>query len=210
MPLNYIYKISCGDDTIKDAYIGSTNYIKRRTMQHKSTFYNENTKKYNCRLYKFIRANGGWSNWKVTALEEFQCDNRMKKTRKERTYIEQLQPTLNTNIPAHHQTGDTWDSTAYKKEYNKTYMKTYQESRKHEKQLYNAEHQKKYIHCDCCKQMIKLASRCRHYKTRKHMENAAIRDTIDEMYKMHDANLLVLERTYNILRKLGNLLNTDY
>ena len=210
MPLNYIYQISCRDDTIKDSYIGSTNNMRHRELDHRSLCHNERDRHYNCRLYKFIRANGGWSNWKVTALEEFQCDNRMKKTRKERTYIEQLQPTLNTNIPAHHQTGDTWDNTAYKKEYNKTYMKTYQESRKEEIKLNAQERQKKYIHCPCCNHMIKHAMRSRHYKTRKHIKNAAMKGTINDMYKIHDANLLVLERIHNILREFGNLLNTYY
>ena len=117
MSLNYIYKISCKDQGITDIYIGSTNDVRKRGRVHKSACYNDKVKDHNMRIYQYIRANGGWENWMVTVLEEFQCENKMYKTKKERSFIEQLQPTLNERMPSNHQTGDLWDTVEYSKGY---------------------------------------------------------------------------------------------
>ena len=82
MPLNYIYQISCKDQLITDTYIGSTNDIRRRTRGHKYHCDNERSTHYNLRVYKFIRAHGGWKNWYVTVLLEFQCETKMEKNSK--------------------------------------------------------------------------------------------------------------------------------
>lgn len=50
-----IYKIETGDGV----YVGSTNDYKKRIISHKSCIYNENSKHYNSKLYKTIRANDG-------------------------------------------------------------------------------------------------------------------------------------------------------
>ena len=92
------------------------------------------------RVYQCIRVNGGWNNWIITVLEEFQCHTKMEKTKKERSVIEQLQSTLNEKIPANHQTGDQYDIVEWSK-------------------AYRAEHNKKYIHCHCCNHMINLVNK---------------------------------------------------
>ena len=94
-----IYKICCKDTTINDIYIGHTiNFIKRRT-QHKLNCYNENNKAYNRKNYQFIRNNGGWDNWSMIQIEEYNCNNKREAEMRERYWIETLNATLNCNNP---------------------------------------------------------------------------------------------------------------
>jgi len=67
----YIYKICC-DDCPEFIYVGSTKAFRQRKQEHKKSCNNENSKKYNLKLYTTIRANGGWNNWRMVIIEE--CD----------------------------------------------------------------------------------------------------------------------------------------
>ena len=197
--------ISCKDQAIADSYIGSTNDIRNRVRCHKSVCHNESAKDHNMRVYRFIRANGGWTNWEVTVLEEFYCDTRMEKTRKERSVIQQVQPTLNQIIPANHQTGDLWDKVAYHKAYGKIYCTENKEAII----IYQKERRKKYIHCQYCNHMINLACKTSHYKSNKHINNLAIQNNINEIYQeikqIYDANVLVLERINSTMLQIQEM-----
>ena len=95
-----IYKISCIDSNIDECYIGSTCDVRKRMWVHKSDCNNPNSKKYNFKVYKFIRANKGWNNWGMVILEEFRCNSKFEKLQKERGWIQYIQPSLNSCIPS--------------------------------------------------------------------------------------------------------------
>jgi len=67
----YIYKLikkdAINDDMI---YIGSTEDIKDRMRKHKCSCNNINDYRYNCKVYKYIRDNGGWDEWKYEIIDE--------------------------------------------------------------------------------------------------------------------------------------------
>jgi len=65
----YIYKICC-DDLPEFVYVGSTKAFRNRKYQHKNDCINENSSKFNRKLYTTIRENGGWDNWRMVILEE--------------------------------------------------------------------------------------------------------------------------------------------
>tara|TARA_R110000868_G_scaffold172130_4_gene407964 strand:- start:1369 stop:1716 length:348 start_codon:yes stop_codon:yes gene_type:complete len=67
---NYIfYKIVCVSDSNIDLfYVGSTASWKEKIRQHKRNCYNEESKSYNSNLYKTIRENGGWINFKLIEI----------------------------------------------------------------------------------------------------------------------------------------------
>jgi len=94
-----IYKLCSKDTDITDIYIGSTTSFKRRKSEHKSNCNNEKNYKYNRDVYKFIRVNGGFSNWDMVLIEYYPCDNKLELEKKEREVIENLKPTLNKFIP---------------------------------------------------------------------------------------------------------------
>ena len=94
-----IYKLVCNDVNISDCYVGHTRDFTRRKLLHKTCCNNINGKKYNLNVYKFIRDNGGWDNWSMVIIEQYNCNNSLEAKQKERYYIEQLKASLNSNIP---------------------------------------------------------------------------------------------------------------
>ena len=96
---SFIYKICCNDTTVRDEYIGSTtNFIKRKSG-HKSICFNEKSRDYTNRLYKFIRSNGGWSNWSMIEIERYSGIDKRDLEKRERYWIEKLRATLNKILP---------------------------------------------------------------------------------------------------------------
>ena len=57
-------------------YIGSTTSFDNRKCGHKSTIYNENSKSYNCKLYKTIRENDG--DWTMSKFKLFPCESKIE------------------------------------------------------------------------------------------------------------------------------------
>ena len=51
--------------------------------------------KLNQKLYRFIRENGGWSNFQLILIVAYPCLNKEELNMKLREYIENLIPTLN-------------------------------------------------------------------------------------------------------------------
>ena len=96
-----IYKLLCNDPLITEIYIGSSTNTKQREKNHKRNCNNEKNKKhYNLRVYTFIRANGGWNNWKLVIIEEnFPCENASQMRAKERYHYDLLKPQLNMVRP---------------------------------------------------------------------------------------------------------------
>jgi len=94
-----IYKLCCKNPEIKDIYVGHTTDFRRRKCQHKTNCNNQNSKRYNYNVYKFIRDNGNWDNWEMIMIEEYSCANRFLAEQRERHWLETLNANLNSNIP---------------------------------------------------------------------------------------------------------------
>jgi predicted GIY-YIG superfamily endonuclease len=90
-----IYKIEAIDN--KDLiYIGSTsNFIKRR-CDHKSRCNNPKDQAHNFKLYKMIRANGGWNNFKCEIIKKYPSENKKELLLEEERYRINLNSTLNS------------------------------------------------------------------------------------------------------------------
>lgn len=136
-----VYMIACKDPNIKDFYIGYSTDYRNRIINHKYNTDNRNSKKYNIKVYEFIRKNGGWDNWKSYLIDEG-CDSW-----KEKYYYELLHPTLNTN-----HCGLTM------KEYRKKY---YANPKGRETVLKNFA---RIVECDLCGKQLTKGSLCRHKK----------------------------------------------
>ena len=91
----YIYKI-IDKNNIDEFYIGSTNRLSSRKSHHKKNVHNKVSKKYWCKLYQYIRANGDWENFDFIILEAGTCENKEYIKQKEQEYINNLKPTLNS------------------------------------------------------------------------------------------------------------------
>ena len=95
-----IYKLCCNNSEITDIYIGSTTNFVKRKQQHKTVCNNTNSKDYNCNVYQFIRANGGWSSWNMVEVERFNAIDKRHLETRERYWLETLKATLNSLIPS--------------------------------------------------------------------------------------------------------------
>lgn len=80
-----IYKLHKDDMT--EIYIGSTSDKKERERLHKTDCNNENVEQYNYKVYKFIRENGDWDNWKFDVIEEFPCENKIELVIQEQSHL---------------------------------------------------------------------------------------------------------------------------
>ena len=94
-----IYKIVCNDLNITDCYVGHTTSFTKRKAQHKFESVYEKGKGYNKKLYKTIRQNGGFCNYSMLEIEKCPCKDVFEACKRERFHFEQLNSTLNTNIP---------------------------------------------------------------------------------------------------------------
>jgi hypothetical protein len=186
-----IYRLCCKDLNIKELYIGSTCNFTRRKCGHKSRCHNENDPKYNCKVYKFIRDNGGWDNWDMILVEEYPCENKPQKIQRERYWYEELKADLNKECPGRDK--KEWyktnrDEVLVKcKKYNETrkeeikkYSKEYYETNKEylsekRKEYYEThkekinEEKKETITCECGSVFRKDAIRA-HERTKKHLD----------------------------------------
>ena len=83
-----IYQISCKDKSVNAVYIGCTMNLNKRKATHKNSCNNPNNASFNNGLYKFIRLHGGWDNFEIITLEEFEInEDRSKMLETERQYI---------------------------------------------------------------------------------------------------------------------------
>jgi hypothetical protein len=102
LPIDYsktiFYRIVCNDLNIKDCYIGHTTNFINRKRYHKNICNNE--LRFNFKVYKFIRENGGWDNWSMIMIEQINCENFNEACKLERKFIEEYNATLNNNIPS--------------------------------------------------------------------------------------------------------------
>ena len=96
-----IYKIISKDSNCDYLYIGSTIDFNRRFKEHKRKYNNEKSKKYNFKLYKFIRENGGFDNFEMIIIENFtECKNKLELRQREQYWIDELNSKLNTQKAA--------------------------------------------------------------------------------------------------------------
>ena len=90
-----VYKISCVDSNIKEFYIGSTDDLEKRVESHTNSC-NNKTSNSNYKVYKFIRENGGISNWEINPIEIYECEmTKLQLKIEEQFYMDEYKPELN-------------------------------------------------------------------------------------------------------------------
>lgn len=165
--LCFIYKLIRENVTNDDmVYIGSTTDPIHRMETHKGKYNNPNMpESYNCKLYKYIRENGGINEWKMIIIAEFEIFNIKCKKRNnyENKFIIAYDAInkLNSvrvgcnwkeNWKELRKNDDTWISRNSK--YNKTHLEKNREK-------INGKKREK-IPCDVCGTLISYSSMARH------------------------------------------------
>ena len=140
-----IYAIVCKDKKIKDCYVGSTTNYDIRKARHRSACNNPNANAYPCKVYKFIRSNGGFKNFKFKILEEPDVITYRQLHARERHYVDKLKPALNKQVP------------------NRTNKQHYVDNRNR-----IIEQKKQKVIC-CCGRSYTKSVKARHNKTKFHI-----------------------------------------
>ena len=142
-----IYKLVCNDLNVTDLYVGSTTRFSHRKAAHKSGCTNPNSNHYNYNVYQFIRANGDWCNWSMIEVEKYPCTDGDQLRTRERYWYEQLNGTLNKQVPNRSQKQWREQNKEHYKEYQKDHYEQNKERLKeYQKDHYeqNKEHKKDY------------------------------------------------------------------
>ncbi len=178
-----IYKLVCRDVDITDCYVGhTTNFIKRKS-HHKQSCIKETYKHHNQYVYQFIRQNGGWDNWDMVVIEQFECNNQNEACARERYWIETMQSKLNKVIPTRTKKEYREETKEQRLEYQKEY---YEANKERQKEYYeaNKERQKEYTEAnkekikerisqpfECeCGSIVQHKTKARHLKSKKHQK----------------------------------------
>ena len=177
----YIYKLVCKDIEIKECYVGSTKNFRTRKFEHKSRSNNYSSNpNFNAYVYRFIRANGGWFNWDMIQVEEYEYTTKRDLLSRERHWIEELKSSLNKHVPI--------TTTTSKADYDKEYYEENKENKLEKIKIHyeeNSETIKKYrrdnykvkIFCECGSS-IRITNKSYHLKSKKHRQYQELYDFI--------------------------------
>jgi hypothetical protein len=193
-----IYKLVCNTNELL-IYVGSTCSFTTRKSQHKSACNNSNNKAYNYPLYKMIRDNGGWDNFRMVIIEEYPCENKTQLCIRE----EQLRVEYKANMNACSAFGlDQERRNEYTKKYRKEHYKQHKEENKEIcKKYYNqnkekiieqkkehykqnkekiTEYKTEQVTCECgC--IISTVNLSRHKNSKKHIEFKGVKKAIQHL-----------------------------
>ena len=117
-----MYKIICNNPEVIFTYVGHTTNFNVRKACHKSACYNPKKEEYNSYKYQFIRANGGWENFKMVFIEKYPCQSKREAEAREQQLIDELRADANA-CNAH-------SGFENKQDYSKHYRKDYYCERK--------------------------------------------------------------------------------
>ena len=92
----YFYRFVCNDPNISNMYVGSSIDLTQRKSQHKSACNNANGKHHHLLVYKTIRDNGGWDNWRMLEIEHKIVKDKTEATQREQYWIEFYNAQMNT------------------------------------------------------------------------------------------------------------------
>ena len=83
-----MYRLCCNDLNITYQHVGYTTDFSSRKNAHKAACNNENDKRYNQKIHKIIRDNGGWNNWDMVFISSYPCREGYEAKNKERELFE--------------------------------------------------------------------------------------------------------------------------
>lgn len=129
-PISF-YRFVCEDENITSTYVGHTSNFTRRKSEHKKicNCNNVNDRRYNLKVYKTIRENGGWDNWRMIEIKNQLCESKRHAEKIEQELIEQYKSELNS-----HKAFRT-SITEYYKQYNlENKQKIAEKNRQYEQQ----------------------------------------------------------------------------
>jgi len=177
-----IYQIHCLDEKIEDCYIGSTKDLNIRKIGHKTICNNSNDKRYNYKVYEFIRENGGFDNWTFKILNIVEFHTKELQFKMEQCYIDLYKPSLNTF------------SASITNEQKKIQRKNYDKIYRLENKTYIQLRQKKYYE-------INKDSNLQYHKEYRKKNNDVISRIKKEYYQINKEKIAAQKKEYYQINK---------
>ena len=190
-----IYKITCNEPNVTDKYVGHTTNFVQRKSSHKNSTTNEKSDCYNLKLYKTIRENGGWENWRMEMVYFYNCKNLHEAKLKEQEYFIELKATLNSIEPVKTKHIDTVKKTPD--------LDKIQESNLQFKHK-SCNYESKYLCKKCDFQCNKLSNWDKHINTRKHNSTHETRETECKLCNFNTYNKSQLDRHKKTKKHITN------
>lgn len=169
------YKFVCENPEIKSTYVGQTSNFMERKRHHKYNCNNELHRDHNYKIYKTIRENGGWDNWKMIEIDRQICLDKSHACKIEQKYIEELQANMNLIYASRSDEQYRLDNKEQINKNSKLYRLNNKEKRSETIKTYylnNKEKiQKKQIqkfNCECGGE-CNIYTKQRHFKSKKHL-----------------------------------------
>jgi len=168
--------------------------MRKAKYDHKLRCNNANNTKYNLRVYSFIRANGGWENWRMDMIEQIEFEDRMELRKRDGEIMQNRGASLNGSVVEYRQReGERkraereaeretcrMKERAYK-EAIKVQRREYRERNKEAIKVYNNQYNQdnrekindwKNAKFEClCGDIIKMSGKYNHLKTIRHIKN---------------------------------------
>ena len=155
-----IYKI-INYDCPELVYVGSTTNFTKRKQQHKEGCFNQNSLKYNLKIYKTIRENGNWESWNMIKICNYPCNDKREAELEEDKHMMGLKANMNMKRASRTKEQYYVDHIYKLKEK----MKQYQENKKDKIKENNL----KKCMCECGSTFTHV-NKTRHKKTIKHQK----------------------------------------
>jgi hypothetical protein len=166
-----IYKLVHFDDlNDENIYIGHTTNYNERFYNHRRNTINKEDYMHtsNYKVYRFIRENGGWDNWRMKIIEEYPCKDELEASARERYWIKELKATLNMREPCRTTREYYQDNREIILEKNKEYRKNNKEKiaeqQKQADKTKKKEREKSKLECPLCGLEVT------RYKLKRHQE----------------------------------------
>lgn len=132
----YFYRFVCNDPNISNMYVGSCINLTKRKSQHKSGCNNPNDTNYHLLVYKTIRDNGGWLNWRLLEIENKIVKDKTEATQREQYWIEFYNAQMNMRKLNFNQR----EYREQNKERINAYQREYKEQNREQLNAYNREY----------------------------------------------------------------------
>ena len=170
-----IYTIRCKDPNLPLLYVGGTLNFRNRKFNHKSDCNNGTSKKYNMKVYKMIRDNGGWDNFIMKEYAKFPCNDKVELNIEEERVRVMLGGNMNTNKAYSELKGNEYCkqyNEEHREEISEKMKEYYQENKEHIKQttLQYYHDNKEQIKCSCGGKYM-THNKKNHLKTKKHLKH---------------------------------------
>jgi len=162
-PIDYqksvIYKIQ-HIENLELLYIGSTTNFNKRKQYHKENCNTITNKKYNFLVYKMIRDNGGWDQFKMIIIKEYPCETKTELLIEEDRLMMELKSNMNNNR--------AYLTDNDRKERDKLRTKEYRKNHPEQYKQYDKKRRQIKFNCECGS-CVCFRDKSKHLNTMKHI-----------------------------------------